>query len=332
MEKLAPAKPGTLTIRTREELSSLQAQLGTTLRKMHDIRCAADEEIAKRARERDECLASLRKESELIADAIVSYSKKNWSALTRDERRRAFTHPGGSIRWYQTPFRVHLTKATDTIISELRRRRLSGFVRIKEEINKQQLLQERTRIEIGRRSRCPVHPAEHGGAHTHKRIPLHAPRNRCRAVGNRTNQTLVTLFTAAFRAAVFLRCESGTLIHMKTRLIIAIGLLVFLSSSLISFSEICCMFSATRYFGWPFPYLTLSQEVATRVEAELIHTESVRSLMATGWQWRFAPHMTRSALSSPFVSVALDILVSFGLTAFFVYVFGKRTLSTRPTL
>ena len=70
------------------------------------------------------------------------------------------------------------------------------------------------------------------------------------------------------------------------RVIIAatVGLVLFLSASIYSYTRICCMFGSNRYFGWPFPYLSLHKAVETYEEAALVKTLPVPVLMRRGWK------------------------------------------------
>ncbi len=108
--------------------------------------------------------------------------------------------------------------------------------------------------------------------------------------------------------------------------VVGFALIIFTGFSLYSFSEICCMFGATRYYGWPYPYLVLNKTVETYEEAVLVKNEPASSLMASGWEMRFSTHMTRSVLGSPVFSLIADIAISFAIaiTLFFLFSRVKR--------
>ena len=103
---------------------------------------------------------------------------------------------------------------------------------------------------------------------------------------------------------------------MKIFIIAIITLLIFAGLSSYSFSDICCMFSSSRYYGWPYPYLVLNKSVETLPEAERIKTDSAPDLVSAGWEWNFNTHMTRGLLGSPALSLAADLGLSFLLALF----------------
>ena len=73
---------------------------------------------------------------------------------------------------------------------------------------------------------------------------------------------------------------------MKIKVLI-LSILLFISTSLIKRSEICCMFSATRYYGWPNVFITVTKTTETLKEAKKVETESLNHLLENGWKMRF---------------------------------------------
>lgn len=110
--------------------------------------------------------------------------------------------------------------------------------------------------------------------------------------------------------------------YMKKIILIAVSLLVFLGFSLYSYSEICCMFGATRYYGWPYSYISLSKSVETYEEAKRVKQDSALELKKDGWQWRFDVRMSqKSILGSSVISLMTNLGLSFiiALAAFGAY-------------
>jgi uncharacterized membrane protein YccF (DUF307 family) len=101
------------------------------------------------------------------------------------------------------------------------------------------------------------------------------------------------------------------------------GLFLFSITSSISYSEICCMFSASRYYGWPYPYLVLNKTVETYEEAEHVKNDSISALMNTGWKLSFGNHMTKSLLRSPVLSMLSNLAISFATFFVLIFAFGK---------
>jgi len=114
------------------------------------------------------------------------------------------------------------------------------------------------------------------------------------------------------------------IIKNKENIIFVLGLLLFVLLSLHSFSDICCMFSATRYYGWPYPYITLQKTVETLEEAELIKTETTMALLQNGWRFHFVAPMTGPDLiGSPLLGFLADMLLSFSLVYFLFFAWKK---------
>lgn len=103
---------------------------------------------------------------------------------------------------------------------------------------------------------------------------------------------------------------------MKKLYFFCLWLLTFGATSLHSYNNICCMYSAERHYGWPFPYLSLWKSTDVFAEAKLIETESIFNLLSKGWHLVFAGDMT-----SPFIwPIALFINIAVSLGVFLVII------------
>jgi len=98
-----------------------------------------------------------------------------------------------------------------------------------------------------------------------------------------------------------------------------LAIFIFLLFSSFSYSNICCMFSASRYYGWPFSYLSLHKAVETYEEASRIKTDRFWELKKDGWEFSFSVEAVPSkpyqsiALGSPAIGLILDLGLSFAL-------------------
>ncbi len=110
---------------------------------------------------------------------------------------------------------------------------------------------------------------------------------------------------------------------MKTFFIILFSIIIFIGFSFYSYSEICCMFSASRHYGWPYPYLVLNKSVNTYTEAECVKTDSAFNLIDAGWELKFSTHMTKGLLGSSVLSLLADLFVSFAIAFALIFTFGK---------
>jgi len=79
------------------------------------------------------------------------------------------------------------------------------------------------------------------------------------------------------------------------------------------------MFGASRYYGWPFPYLSLHKTVETYEEASRIKNDRFWELKKDGWEFSFSTEVVPSksyqsiALGSPVIGLMLDLGLSFVL-------------------
>ena len=117
---------------------------------------------------------------------------------------------------------------------------------------------------------------------------------------------------------------------MKKLYFFCLWLLTFGVISLHSYNNICCMYSAERHYGWPFPFLSLWKTTDIRAEAELINTESIFSLLSKGWHIAFAGDMT-----SPFIwpiALSINIAVSLGVFLVLILIFkGIKNLRAKKS-
>jgi hypothetical protein len=115
---------------------------------------------------------------------------------------------------------------------------------------------------------------------------------------------------------------------MKKIYFLYLWLIVFGINSIYHYNNICCMFSAERHYGWPFPYLGLWKTTSILAEAELINTQSIFSLLAKGWHLSFIGDMT-----SPFIwplALIIDIVASLAISFVIVLIIrGIRYLKAK---
>lgn len=66
-----------------------------------------------------------------------------------------------------------------------------------------------------------------------------------------------------------------------------LGFFFLLATTLIYRSDICCMFNASRYYGWPSSYIVVNKTTEFLEEAKKIETENVVNLVKDGWTVSF---------------------------------------------
>lgn len=81
-----------------------------------------------------------------IRAAIAAYAEANRAELTNNGKSKTATLGMGVIKWRKLPEKVEITGNTAEILAALKRRRLSRFIRVKEELDKSAILKEATAI------------------------------------------------------------------------------------------------------------------------------------------------------------------------------------------
>lgn len=109
-------------------------------------------------------------------------------------------------------------------------------------------------------------------------------------------------------------------------------------SVLISHSEICCMFSASRYYGWPNDFLILNLTTDSFETARMVKTASTIELMKNGWDFKFGAHylgshgISSSAYMNLVANFVFYYLISFILIKIYLYqkvFFKNKKASTK---
>lgn len=77
-----------------------------------------------------------------IRAALADYAEANRAELTGSSKSKTVTVLGGSVKWRKQPAKVEITGEPETIIAALKRRRLTRFIRTKEEIDRAAILRE----------------------------------------------------------------------------------------------------------------------------------------------------------------------------------------------
>ena len=93
------------------------------------------------------------------------------------------------------------------------------------------------------------------------------------------------------------------------------ALLLTIVSTFIYKTDICCMFTATRYYGWPSSFISVSKTTETLDEAKKVDSEKLTNLLKDGWQVRFnADYIRRMGLSSiAVINLATNYLFYLGV-------------------
>lgn len=115
---------GKLERRRADKAAKLQAKLAA-LQAKHEQEAAADNGEIRR----------------LQAD-IAAYAERHRATLTDSGKSKTVKIGNGCLKWRKQPAKVDVTGDPTAILAALKRRKLTRFIRVKEELNKAAILKE----------------------------------------------------------------------------------------------------------------------------------------------------------------------------------------------
>lgn len=116
-------------------------KMGELERKIATINTTLGEDISQLQEDAAEKLQPLEAEKEKLHNGVQAFAEANRDALTDGGRTKTVKLLGGGVlKWRLTPPRLNVTGTAVRIIATLKRRGLSEFVRVKEELDKEALL------------------------------------------------------------------------------------------------------------------------------------------------------------------------------------------------
>lgn len=125
-----------------EELAKSISHLGSLKRKAENIIAKADEKISKIQEEVSQSVSPISEEIEMVFDAIYNYAESNRDELTDKGKKKTIKLATGKLSWRTTPPKVTIGN-TEEVIETLKKLKLSRFLRIKEEIDRNAMIKER---------------------------------------------------------------------------------------------------------------------------------------------------------------------------------------------
>lgn len=120
-----------------------QQQTAKEAKHRHKIQALSDKHAAD--------IAPLVNEQAAIRAAIADYAYHHRAELTDNGKTKTAKIGGGVIKWRKQPPKVEVSVDLADIFSALKRRRLSRFIRVKEELDKTAILKEAAAI------KTPIH-------------------------------------------------------------------------------------------------------------------------------------------------------------------------------
>lgn len=126
---------------SREELEQWVAQIGELTRQIDEARADLDRTIAAATNMAAESVNPLKASQEELVCGVAAYAESHRDELTLGGKTKTVKLSTGTLHWRLTPPAVSLTKVA-MVLAELKKRRLKRFIRTKEEVNKEALLEE----------------------------------------------------------------------------------------------------------------------------------------------------------------------------------------------
>ena len=131
----------TLIPKTDAEAAQHIARIGEIEREIARIELAMNDEIAKVKERFEAAAAPLRQNVDALTDGIMSWATEHRERLTGGGKTKTCDLPTGQFGWRTTPPSVRITGEA-AVIDALHRRGLERFIRTKEQINKDAILNE----------------------------------------------------------------------------------------------------------------------------------------------------------------------------------------------
>ena len=136
-----PAKPSAFVPQTKDECAETINKIGLIQREIQRIQTKMNDELAVIT---DKYTGSITDQIAILKhfqDGVQTYCEAHRDALTQNGKTKSGEFVTGSVMWRQKPPSV-LAKGIDSIIETLNRLGLSRFVRVKNELNKEAILNE----------------------------------------------------------------------------------------------------------------------------------------------------------------------------------------------
>jgi len=126
---------------SRDQAAGAIARIGTLSRDMARIQANMNDELAA-VKARFEAMADpLRAEADALSQGVQTWAEANRDALTQNGKVKTAALTTGEILWRTRPPSVRVTGA-EAVLDALRRLGLGRFIREKEEVNKEAILNE----------------------------------------------------------------------------------------------------------------------------------------------------------------------------------------------
>ena len=105
--------------------------------------------------------------------------------------------------------------------------------------------------------------------------------------------------------------------------IIIFSFLFLIISSFFNRQSLCCQYTGTRHYGWPFSFFTISQTTDSLEDAKQVFTQPASSLLQNGWDTNFT-------FINLIFNYLLCLVVAFILVTLSQKIFSKKVDTASP--
>lgn len=141
MAKKLKSKAQVYVPQTKEDAAADIRKVGELMRQLMREEADMNDLIAEITQRYQPAFDLLKEQINLLQDGVQSYCEANRDSLTNGGKVKSANLITGEVAWRQNPPSVRISKS-DTVIETLKRLGLGRFVRTKEEINKDAILNE----------------------------------------------------------------------------------------------------------------------------------------------------------------------------------------------
>lgn len=126
---------------SRDEASDAIARIGIAQRERARIQAAMNDELAAVKERHEQQAAPWNEQIEQLSRGVHTWCEAHRSDLTKDGKVKFAGFPAGEVKWRMRPPSCTV-RGAESVIEALKRLGLGRFVRTKEEINKEAILNE----------------------------------------------------------------------------------------------------------------------------------------------------------------------------------------------
>lgn len=142
-KKATRIKSDTFAVRyqTREEVESAIKLIGDLQRELESVAIAQNNELAVITEKYAPQLNALKEQLAPVKEAVQAWCESHRDELTKQGKTKTGSFNTGEVQWRQRPPSVAV-RGADSVIESLKTLGLSRFIRTKEEVNKEAMLNE----------------------------------------------------------------------------------------------------------------------------------------------------------------------------------------------